>query len=103
MKYFVHKRRKSLKWLSLLMQIQKEFCINANNKLPIIYYRKEYYKMKKNTKKIRTYTVSSIYQSGENRPFIKITGKWLSNFGFDIGTKYKVFESKDILLIVKIK
>lgn len=59
--------------------------------------------MKKNNKKIRTYTVSSIYVGDENRPFIKITGKWLSNFGFDIGSKFKVYESNNMLLIVKMK
>ena len=59
--------------------------------------------MKKDKEKIKTYTVSSIYTNDEYRPLIKITGKWLSDIGFNIGTKFKVFESKDILLIVKIK
>ena len=32
---------------------------------------------------------------------IKITGKWLQDIGFNIGNKFKVYQGKDILLIVK--
>ena len=51
--------------------------------------------------KTKTYTVSSIYQNNQDRPYIKITGKWLQDIGFNIGNKFKVYQGKDILLIVK--
>ena len=51
--------------------------------------------------KIKTYKVSSIYQNDKERPFIKITGKWLEDLGFNVGNTFKVYQGKDILLIVK--
>ena len=51
--------------------------------------------------KIKTYKVSSIYQNDKEKPFIKITGKWLENLGFNVGNTFKVYQGKDILLIVK--
>lgn len=51
--------------------------------------------------KTKTYKVSSIYQNDKERPFIKITGKWLEDLGFNVGNTFKVYQGKDILLIVK--
>ena len=92
----------------------KAFCIYANNMMPkvrgiivitiipslppiVTLPRKENI-MEKKTK---TYKVSSIYQNDKERPYIKITGKWLQEIGFNIGNTFKVYQGKDILLIVK--
>lgn len=53
--------------------------------------------------KTKTYKVSSIYQNNKERPYIKITGKWLQEIGFNIGNTFKVYQGKDVLLIVKEK
>ena len=60
--------------------------------------RKEIVMIKNETK---IYKVSSIYQNDKERPYIKITGKWLQEIGFNIGNTFKVYQGKDILLIVK--
>ena len=52
-------------------------------------------------KKTRTYTISSIYENNQERPYIRIKGKWLEALGFNVGNTYKIYEGKNILLIVK--
>ena len=93
----------------------KVFCIYANNMMPKVrgiialaiipslppiatLPRKEIVMIENKT---RTYKVSSIYQNDKERPYIKITGKWLEDLGFNIGNTFKVYQGKDILLIVK--
>lgn len=52
-------------------------------------------------KKVKTYTVAYHLANNEERPFIKLSGKWLEKLGFKVGSKLKVYEGKDILLLVK--
>ena len=51
----------------------------------------------------RDYTVSSIYENNQERPFIRIKGKWLEKLGFKVGNKLKIYEANNVLLIVKEK
>lgn len=46
----------------------------------------------------KIYTVSSL----NDRPFIRLTGKWLENNGFNKGDKFRLFYDKEILVLVKI-
>ena len=46
----------------------------------------------------KIYTVSSL----NDRPFIRLTGKWLENNGFNKGDKIRLFYDKEILVLVKI-
>ena len=46
----------------------------------------------------KIYTVSSL----NDRPFIRLTGKWLENNGFNKGDKIRLFHDKEILVLVKI-
>ena len=52
-------------------------------------------------KKVKTYTVAYQLANNEERPSIKLSGKWLEKLGFKVGSKLKVYEGKDILLLVK--
>ena len=51
--------------------------------------------------KVKNYKVSYIFKNNEERPFIKLSGKWLEKMGFKVGTNIKVYEGKDLLLLVK--
>ena len=53
--------------------------------------------------KVRNYTVSSVFENEESRPYIRIKGKWLGKLGFNIGNKLKIYEANNVLLIVKEK
>ena len=53
--------------------------------------------------KARNYTVSSCYENNQERPFIRIKGKWLEKLGFKVGNKLKIYEANNVLLIVKEK
>ena len=46
----------------------------------------------------KIYTVSSL----NDRPFIRLTGKWLENNGFNQGDKIRLFYDNDILVLIKI-
>ena len=46
----------------------------------------------------KIYTVSSL----NDRPFIRLTGKWLENNGFNKGDKIRLFYDREILGLVKI-
>ena len=51
--------------------------------------------------KTKTCKISYTFINEEERPFIKLTGKWLEKIGFNVGATLKVFEGKDMLLLVK--
>ena len=52
-------------------------------------------------KKKRTYTV--YYSTSDAKiPWIKITGKWLKEYGFDVGDKLQVLECKNMLILTKL-
>ncbi len=51
--------------------------------------------------KIKTCTVAYHLTNNELRPFIKLSGKWLDKLGFKVGCKLKVYEGKEMLLLVK--
>ena len=53
--------------------------------------------------KTKTCKISYILTQNEERPFLKLTGKWLEKLGFTIGSKIKVYEGKDMLLLIKEK
>ena len=95
----------------------KVFCIYANNMMPKVrgiiaraiiptlppivpLPRKEFFNMENHS---RDYTVSSCYENNQERPFIRIKGKWLEKLGFKIGNKLKIYEANNVLLIVKEK
>ena len=46
----------------------------------------------------KIYTVSSL----NDRPFIRLTGKWLENNGFNKGDKIRLFYDNNILVLIKI-
>ena len=46
----------------------------------------------------KIYTVSSL----NDRPFIRLTGKWLENNGFNKGDKIRLFYDNEILVLIKI-
>ena len=46
----------------------------------------------------KIYTVSSL----NDRPFIRLTGKWLENNGFNKGDKFRLFYDNNILVLIKI-
>ena len=46
----------------------------------------------------KIYTVSSL----NNKPFIRLTGKWLEKNGFNKGDKIRLFYDDDILVLTKI-
>ena len=46
----------------------------------------------------KIYTVSSL----NNKPFIRLSGKWLKDKGFDKGDKFRLFYDNDILVLIKI-
>ena len=56
-----------------------------------------------NEKKTKTCKISYTLTQNEERPFLKLTGKWLEKLGFTIGTKIKIYEGKDMLLLIKEK
>jgi len=45
----------------------------------------------------KIYTVSSL----NNKPFIRLTGKWLEEKGFNKGDKIRLFYDNDILVLTK--
>ncbi len=47
---------------------------------------------------MKIYTVTEINE----RPAIKITGKWLKEKGFDIGDKFEVVFENNMLVLIKI-
>ena len=51
------------------------------------------------TMKTRRFTVSSIFRKETEVPAIRLTGNWLLNNGFQIGTKYIVHEKPGTLII----
>ena len=38
----------------------------------------------------------------DDKPFIRLCGKWLKESGFDIGSDFKLVKGKNFLLLVKI-
>ena len=46
----------------------------------------------------KIYTVSSL----NDRPFIRLIGKWLENNGFNKGDKIRLFYDNEILVLIKI-
>ena len=46
----------------------------------------------------KIYTVSSL----NNKPFIRLTGKWLEEKGFNKGDKIRLFYDDDILVLILI-
>lgn len=56
--------------------------------------------MEKNKK--RSYTISYLPSNYET-PYIKITGKWLIERGFNIGDKIELLETKNMLILTKTK
>ena len=53
--------------------------------------------------KKRTYTICTNGSVGNWKiPTLKITGKWLQEYGFNIGDKLLVLESKNMLILCKI-
>lgn len=67
--------------------------------IPIVFIpRKE-----KHMEKTKTCKVSYILTNNEERPFLKLTGKWLDKIGFNVGTTLKVYEGKEMLLLIKDK
>lgn len=61
--------------------------------------QKGWFKKMKN--KIKNHKISYLYQNNKYVPFIKLTGKWLEENGFNIGDKVKISLSKGMLLLVK--
>ena len=53
--------------------------------------------------KTKTCKVSYILTNNEERLFLKLTGKWLDKIGFNVGTTLKVYEGKEMLLLIKDK
>lgn len=48
----------------------------------------------------KTYTVG--YMMGkEDTPFIRLSGNWLKNQGFNVGDKLKYISSKNMIILVK--
>jgi len=48
----------------------------------------------------KTYTVG--YMMGkEDTPFIKLSGNWLKDQGFNVGDKLKYISSKNMIILVK--
>lgn len=48
----------------------------------------------------KTYTVS--YMMGkDNIPFIRLSGNWLKDQGFNVGDKLKYISSKNMIILVK--
>ena len=46
----------------------------------------------------KIYTVSNY----DNKPFIRLTGKWLEKYGFNIGDKLEFIEGKNIIILAKV-
>lgn len=46
----------------------------------------------------KIYTVSSL----NNKPFIRLTGKWLEEKGFNKSDKFRLFYDNGILVLIKI-
>ncbi len=36
-----------------------------------------------------------------DRPFIRLSGKWLKDYGFNIGNSFKLVSGKNFLLLIK--
>lgn len=51
--------------------------------------------------KFKTYKISESYQNNKPVPFIRLKGKWLEEFNFNIGEDIIVSKSKDKLIITK--
>ena len=49
----------------------------------------------------RTYTVSNVL-GFKDTPSLKMTGKWLSEKGFNVGDKLEVIEGKNMIILAKI-
>jgi len=49
----------------------------------------------------RTYTISNVLGKMDT-PSLRITGKWLSEKGFNIGDKLEVIESKNMIILTKV-
>ena len=52
--------------------------------------------------KKKTYSVSYLTSNAEI-PFIRLTGKWLIEKGFNVGDKLELLESKNMLILTKKK
>lgn len=51
--------------------------------------------------KIKNLKITYLYQNNKYVPFIKLSGKWLEQSGFNINDKVKVSISNGMLLVVK--
>ena len=51
--------------------------------------------------KVKTYKVSYTFKGNKEIPLLKLTGKWLEDIGLKVGTNLKVYQGKDMLLLVK--
>ena len=49
-------------------------------------------------KKTRTYTVTET----EGTPYIRLRGNWLRSYGLDYGSKLKLIEGKNMIVLIKI-
>ena len=49
----------------------------------------------------KSYKISESYQNNKPVPFIRLKGKWLEEFNFNIGEDIIVSKSKDKLIITK--
>ena len=47
----------------------------------------------------RTYTVSTVF--GGIYPSIRLSGKWLEDKGFEIGSKLELIESNNMIILIK--
>ena len=110
----VQTEKKCLKWLmDTIANTENKVSIYANNmmpksrdsmitipEIPIVLPTPR----KENTmEKTKTCKVSYILTNNEERPFLKLTGKWLDKIGFNVGTTLKVYEGKEMLLLIKDK
>ena len=50
----------------------------------------------------RIYTVQAVWHYSKPSPCIKISGKWLGEFGIDYGSRVKLVETEDGFLLTKI-
>lgn len=53
----------------------------------------------------RNYKVSYIMHPKESKidiPFIRISGMWLRELGFDVGTKFKLFCGENFMIMMKL-
>lgn len=73
--------------------------------LPPVFHRKEVGK----SVRINLYTVGSIYRCPRSKygrhktvPRIRMSGLWLENYGFGIGSRFEVYATSDELILKKL-